>query len=84
MAGNRPLDAAGRPRVYIELEWPRFNPPSGATLRPLNVAFGTAARLERGSECRHMLRSDGRSLGRHRGVRQTDAHHERNIEKPVF
>ena len=75
MAGNRPLDAAGRPRVYIELEWPRFNPPSGATLRPLNVAFGTAARLERGSECRHTVLSAGGSPGRHHGARQTDDHH---------
>ena len=74
-AGNPPLATIERPHVYIELECPRFNPPSGATLRPLKVAFGPAARLERGSECRHTVLSAGGSPGRHHGARQTDDHH---------
>ena len=57
-AGNPPLATIERPRVHIELKWPLFKPPSGATLRPLNVAFKSLPWRERGFACRHMVLND--------------------------
>ena len=57
-AGNPLLATVERPRVYIELKWPLFSLPSGATLGLLNVAFRSLPWRERGFACRHMVLND--------------------------